>query len=130
MASITITGMDELLAKLGKLERVQMALKRPMDMSVKYMQDKIATYPGPRAGSTYRRTRRLGNSWTSLIGYTSAGIQGKIGNVTEYGPFVQGEQQQWYHRETGWKTTSDVAGESEAFVRDVFDKEIRRITGL
>lgn len=142
--SIEITGLNELLSKLTRLEqlrRVQHALRA----AALHVKGKIATYPPEshrpqpfqndadrrsffaklRAGEIevpYRRgvspgSQKLGSRWT--IAASDSGMTQTIGNNTSYGPQVQGPGQQIaYHAETGWKTTSTVAREEEALVVD------------
>lgn len=155
MASITITGMDELLAKLGKLEHVHLALQRPMDISLKYMQNQLMEYPAKAAGAFsalatpgqkraywarvrsgdinhgdggYIRQRMLGNAWATEIQSGLNGMRGIVGNNSPGAIFVQGERQQPFHRASGWKTVDQVADESEGFVRRTFEAEFRKIT--
>lgn len=68
---------------------------------------KLASYPPQPPNSSYRRTGRLGRSWTMSGG--RGGLQVIIGNATPYAPQVQGiDEQLDLFREIGWLTPRDV----------------------
>lgn len=68
----------------------------------------VRTYPPERPGSTYQRTNTLFEGWqVSEPAYSGGSLRMNISNPVEYFTFVQGDAQQWYHAETGWKKLSD-----------------------
>ena len=67
-----------------------------------------------------------GQSWT--IKGMKAGLQQLIGSDTSYGPLLQAPGQQTsYHKETGWKTTDEVAQEEEEKVLDFVKRQVDKI---
>lgn len=70
------------------------------------MQIDLNHYPPAPPKSRYKRTGRLGQGWL----HRTEGAQGivRLENVTPYAPWVQGYQQAWMHRATGWETVETV----------------------
>lgn len=60
----------------------------------------IKNYPPPPSGSTYVRTNRLFFGWHVVSG--AGGFTVNIVNNVPYAGFVQGDQQTWFHEQTGW----------------------------
>lgn len=62
---------------------------------------RAATYPPAPADSTYIRTGTLGRLWTTAkpeIKASASLLEGRIGNKTPYGPYVQSaDEQAWMH---------------------------------
>ena len=52
MATITITGIEELMDKLGAVETIEI-LEDPMQRAVLRLQGRMATYPPQVTGSKY-----------------------------------------------------------------------------
>ena len=70
------------------------------------MQIDLNHYPPVPPRSKYKRTGRLGRGWL----HRTEGAQGivRLENVTPYAPWVQGYQQAWMHKATGWETVEQV----------------------
>jgi len=112
MTTITVEGIDKLNARLDKINR-QLdgksggTLQQGMRRAVYRVVATLATYPAQRTGSSYVRTGTLGRRWTSKVTVTStnSGVEGRAGNNTLYGPWVQSDAfQTAFHRQTGWTT--------------------------
>ncbi len=134
MATITITGIDELMDKLGAVETIEI-LEDPMQRAVLRLQGRMATYPPQRTGSKYIRgygfagkpatSEKLGQHWTTTVTQQQAGYEGRVGNNVSYGPLVQsGMFQTKAHKRTGWVTDQQaMEEEAPAIIRD-FEKAI------
>lgn len=123
--SITITGIDALTRKLGKVEGMRI-LEAPMQRSVFRLQARMAQYPAQRPNSTYRRTGTLGRRWTSKIERSVNELRGKVGNNTIYAPFVQSARLQAAIHQSLWINTDQyvVNTETRNIVRD-FEQTIQ-----
>jgi len=106
-AIIEIKGVDELIRKLGRATATE-TLRTPMVRSVQELQRRMADYPPQRPGSSYRRTGTLGRRWTTEITQTENGLDGRVGNNTEYGPFVQSDRFQARVHRGRWQTDRSV----------------------
>jgi len=116
--SIELRGLDALYRKLGNAV-ANRTLRPAMEHAVKLVQRDMADYPAQRAGSTYRRTGTLGRRWTTKVSYGSSGVQGKVGNNTKYGPYVQSERFQSRIHRGRWQTDEQV-----------LERDTEKITGL
>lgn len=132
----------EVVAMLGLLAANNW-LRPPMVRGLARLQNDMATYPPTRPGQRYIRGRgptnsrgqvtrmtsqNLGKRWTSEIDETGSGINGRIGNNTSYGPYVQDEENQaWMHRGR-WPTDEEVARQNESAIRADFEQAIEGIT--
>jgi len=67
-------------------------------------------------------SQKLGTRWT--VKFEDAGLTGVAGNNASYGPYVQGDQQAWFHAARKWKTTKTVEAEEAAMVRGFFEEEL------
>jgi hypothetical protein len=122
--SITITGMEELIAKLGKVAAID-TLERPMDQSLLLGEAYMKDYPPAPPRSRYVRTGTLGRRWTTNVERKSDGLVGKVGNNTPYGPWVQSAQfQTRFHARTGWRTDEQFIRENETAIRDFFQQAV------
>lgn len=126
MAEITITGIDALVRKLDSMERVNNVLTPPMQRAVLRLQRDMADYPPQRPGSSYVRTGTLGRRWTTQVTRSGDGLQGKIGNNTVYGPFVQSQRFQASVHRGRWQTDEDVVRRNEQRIIDDFQQAIQR----
>ncbi len=104
--SITIRGIPELQRKLG--QNWTSVLEPPMQRAVLLVQRDMADYPQQRPGSSYVRTGTLGRTWTTEVTEMGNGVQGKVGNVTEYAPLVQSKRFQSLIHRGRWQTDEDV----------------------
>lgn len=123
--TITITGVDQLTKKLGKVEGLRI-LEAPMQRAVYRLQARMAQYPAQRPNSTYRRTGTLGRRWTAKIERSANELRGKIGNNTVYAPLVQSARFQARIHRSLWINTDQyvVNTEERNIVRD-FDATIQ-----
>ena len=123
MIEIQISGVESLLAKLTSAQG-NSKLRAPMDKSVKLLEQRMKKYPPQRAGSHYVRTRRLGPSWTTEIAENANGLVGKVGNNTEYGPFVQSQQFQARIHRGRWQTDAQVMESERPTIERYFQEAI------
>jgi hypothetical protein len=107
MAEIEIKGLDALYRKLQTIEKIQDVLEPPMQRAVLRVQAKMAKYPPARPKSSYVRTGTLGRRWTTKAERTAAGVIGKVGNNTIYGPLVQSKQFQAKVHQGRWTNTDE-----------------------
>ncbi len=132
MANIEIRGIPELFAKLGSAAATS-TLRPPMQRSVFRLEAGMKKYPGPRAGSSYKRTRRLGNAWTTKIDQSADGLVGTVGNNVRsltgvpYGPFVQSAMFQAGIHKGLWAQHTDefVATRETPFIIADFEQAIQ-----
>ena len=126
---IELRGLDELMAKLGKVIAAE-TLRPGMERAVLFVQGQMQEYPPPPGGSTYRRTGTLGRRWTKSVTVSGGNVQGKVGNNTKYGPWVQSKQFQSRVHRGRWMTDEELV-ESEfakrrvtEFLQDEIDKAL------
>jgi hypothetical protein len=119
-------------------------LRPPMVRGLARLQAGMAVYPPTRPGQRYIRGRgptnaqgrviaqtsqNLGKRWTNEINERGDGLEGRIGNNTSYGPFVQSaEDQAWVHQGR-WQTDEEVANQNEDAIRADFLSTINSLTG-
>lgn len=128
--SITITGIDKLIAQLGRLEGMN-HLRAPMQRAVYRLQARMAQYPAQRPNSTYRRTGTLGRKWTTKITQSASELVGSVGNNTEYAPYVQAYRFQARAHRGRWINTDKYVMDTEQrnIVRDFEDTIAQRLRG-
>jgi hypothetical protein len=124
MASIEIRGVQEIVEKLGAAAAFQ-TLRAPMQRSVFRLEAGMKKYPPQRAGTSYRRTGTLGRRWTSAITQSANELEGKIGNATSYGPFVQSQMFQAATHRGIWQTDQEIATRETPFIVADFDQAIQ-----
>jgi hypothetical protein len=126
--SITVTGVDEIVKKLGSGWAVA-AMRKPMEDSLLSVLDYMQDYPGPpqrpypnmlrtpkqrrwffralKLGLIqvpYVRTGKLGQSWTWTIGNVPGGLHGKVGTNMAYAKYVQNAGDQALIHQGNWRT--------------------------
>ena len=121
--SIEIKGINKLMAKLSRAAAIDV-LEKSMQRAVFRVQARIADYPPQRAGSAYRRTGTLGRRWTTKVTKQAEGVEGRVGNVTEYAPFVQSARFQRPPFRGRWQTDEQVLEEEMPAIRRDFEQEI------
>ena len=126
--TVKIEGLDAIMKKLDGLGKPGV-FKPPMQQSVNHIKRVMKKYPPKPPQSTYRRTRQLGNKWTTKV--TNRGRTGEIGNDVKYGRWVQDATRQVkVHKATGWPTIQDVVKSNAKAVRGFFktayDKELAK----
>lgn len=124
---ITISGVEAAGERLGRLRGIAWAL-RPMQRAVYLLQNRMANYPAQRAGSSYVRTGTLGRRWTTQIDETPNKVIGRVGNNTEYAPWVQSRQFQAGIHRGRWQTEQDVAERSATEIAEFFRIAIESVT--
>jgi hypothetical protein len=114
MSDIEVKGIEALNRKmLGIQQRLDTGdpgstINRVMKRAVLRVQAGMMVYPSQRAGSSYRRTGTLGRRWTNEVVPSGNTLIGKVGNNTEYGPFVQSEAFQASTHQGVWQTDRGV----------------------
>jgi hypothetical protein len=130
-ASIQIKGVDELIAKLGKVVGVDV-LVAPMQRAVRRLQYDMKEYPPQPPRSSYRRTGTLGRKWTVRVTRLANGLRGKVRNKTWYAPLVQHDRrfarphQTLQHQSTGWITDAQAMDRNEKAIAADFEATIQR----
>lgn len=151
MTEIAITGLDRVIAKLGRVATLDI-LEAPMERSLLKIEEKMKTYPPPptsgqwAANTTPRQKRAffallragrikgtrsgtLGRRWTHAITKTNDGMEGRVGNNVPYGPWVQSQRFQARFHQGRWPTDEQVMQELRpGIVRD-FEETIRKEIG-
>lgn len=123
--TIEISGVDRLIARLGRVEGTNI-LRDPMQRAVLRVLRDMQEYPQQRAGSAYVRTGTLGRKWTTKIEQEGEYLTGRVGNNTEYGPFVQSRQFQARVHRGRWQTDAQVVNRNAAAIIGDFEAAIRR----
>jgi hypothetical protein len=123
--SVDPESMRRLFATLDRVTAVA-TLNPPMQRSLARMQHDLQVYPAAsrkpqpfksdkqrrfvmaliREGKVpYRRTGNLGRKWTTHVSTSSNGIEGTVGNNTDYGPYVQSASGQAAYHQGTWNNT-------------------------
>lgn len=102
-----IIGDKELLATLDELIKPS-AMRPAMERAGARIRTEMAKYPPPPPNSTYRRTGKLGRSWTHRTRANLITATALIGNNTPYAPEVQGEGYQTEVHQGRWQTDLQV----------------------
>jgi hypothetical protein len=114
MADFEVVGVEAVNRRLNNIQRrldtsdSGSTLRRVMNRAVLRIQAGMMEYPRQRAGSSYVRTGTLGRRWTTAIETDGNDLLGKVGNNTEYGPFVQSEMYQAGVHKAIWQTDRTV----------------------
>ena len=126
--TITITGVDRLFAKLGRIQGTRI-LREPMDRATKCIQKYMSIYPAELPNSRYVRTGTLGKRWVAPesieITESSDGLIGKIGNNTKYAPDVQSRKFQRKQFKGRWQTDADAIRDNRAAIVKDFNASIK-----
>jgi len=123
---VTIQGFDELRRRLSD-PQIRGFAKDAMEQAVALLSSETARYPPPPPWSTYRRTGTLGRNWRLRVETSGNNVTGKVYNETPYGPFVQGKEQVWFHKRTGWRTLPDVATKQMKAIEAFFTDALKRM---
>ena len=101
------------IARLASLSGLESELEAEGDAVVKEAQ----IYPPERAGQRYRRSEKLKGGWKRSAARRSGGaVEVDVFNPTEYGPFVQGEDQAPVHQGR-WKKLKTIGEERRGELR-------------
>lgn len=71
------------------------------------------------------RTGTLGKKWTVKVSRSANGVTGKVGNNTEYAPFVQSKRFQARLHSKRWQTDESVVQRNRNAIVADFEREIR-----
>lgn len=146
--SIDIEGMEAVFKKLGKFETLRI-MEEPMERSLIKIESALKEYPptpapGEWAAKTHpaqkraffallraglikgKRTGSLGRRWTIKIDRIADGLEGRVGNNTSYGPFVQSKRFQARFHQGRWKTDQQVVDELRRGIVDDFKDTARK----
>lgn len=117
---VVVEGLDELMQAFENFPAIAHGeVRAAMEKALMLLQAAAADYPQQRQGSTYRRTGTLGRLWTSATREITQGrheLEGRVGNATPYGPYVQDEDMQVTVHRGRWKTTKQIIAENEEAV--------------
>lgn len=141
-----IEGLEEVQAVLAGLSPLRWAV-RPMQRSVLRVQGHIANYdrslgpatarymrgrgPVNAAGKVTRLTsQHLGKRWTNEVRTSGNDIEGIVGNVVSYGPFVHDpDHQAMFHRARGAATTQSVLDSETPWILNEWNRDIVSVLG-
>lgn len=134
----TIKGYEELMGGFRRFPEIARGeMRKALEKSLLLLQGAMADYPVQRSDTVYRRTGTLGRLWTSArreVRTERAGIlEGRIGNRTPYGPYVQDPDLQAEVHRGRWKTTEQVMRENEEAIEALLGQAggdmVRRMAG-
>ncbi len=120
------SALNKAFDRLGTAH-MQQVLRRPMEASLLSLQDALTDYPPPSTGKMvfktarqrryffwavqhgvislpYKRTGKLGQSWTWKITTTGSGLRGEVGTNLSYAPWVQRQGSQARIHRGNWLT--------------------------
>ena len=136
MPEVVIDGMRELQETLTRMSREFAAIQpvtmeKAMTRSLYLVIGTVADYPEQKP-TTYIRQGTLGRKWTDAKSRTitkeGGSLVGKVGNNTEYGPWVQSHVfQTRLHRANGWKTDRQALEENSRKIAAEFDRAAQEI---
>lgn len=146
MASITITGIPELLSKLGNVGAIA-TLRPPMQRGVFRLQAGMAKAPPPipaglwAATTTPKQKRyffaalkrgevstsRTGSArkWTTNVSESASGIVGVIGNNANHAPWVWSSSFQAKMHKDRWPTDQGVMDKEQGAIVADFENAIQ-----
>lgn len=133
---IEITNQKEAIKAFEKVLAVSRdEARRVIDEGLLMLIGDVSEYPPPPQGSTYRRTGTLGRKWTTgQAVYIERDnlIEGRVGNDTPYGPYVQSKKDQATIHKGRWKTIEDIVrdrqGDFEGLLKDAARNIERRFS--
>ncbi|MCA9367181.1 HK97 gp10 family phage protein [Candidatus Kaiserbacteria bacterium] len=112
---VTIQGDEALLNTLNELIRPA-NMAPAMQRAGARIRTELAKYPPPPPNSTYRRTGKLGRSWTHRVNVNLITTTALIGNNTPYAPDVQGEGMQAEVHQGRWQTEKQVLDNNADYI--------------
>ena len=125
--SLAIIGDKELILALKNTAVIQRELIEAGNKSVVVVHKRASTYPPARSSSTYRRTRRLGNSWTMEVKPIGGGVRSIVKNPTDYGPFVMGTRDQASVHQGRWATERKILEEMKKKILGFYEVALKNI---
>lgn len=146
--SLDIEGLDRVLRKLGRFETL-LIMEEPMERSLVKIENVMKEYPNPPAPGEWAakthpaqkrayfallraglikpgRTGTLGRRWTHAITKLPDGLEGRVGNNTTYGPFVQSKRFQARFHRGRWRTDEEAIQELRPDILRDFEDTARR----
>ena len=139
--------------KMKMLTNPVKPIRKGMQNYMGFLEDKIMPYPpttqanrspGINGYSWYQRgfgtktvtnrryptSEQMSKKWSFKTRVIAANVRGEIINNASYAPFVQGEEQVWYHAMRGWRRADKVIDASlqvgAKFIGDEIDKELKK----
>lgn len=131
--AIVVRGLDGLNQAFQQApEIVGPELQRTTEASLLSLLPELKDYPAERPGQTYQRTLTLGRTWSEATPEFQAmgsgfAFEGRIGNSTPYGPFVQDPFFQAWMHQGRWQTTDDVVQHKTPEIQERYDQAGERI---
>lgn len=119
---IDLNGIEALFSKFEELSAIEI-LRDPMNESVLLLQNYMADYPTQR-NNTYTRTGTLGRTWTKDVKPISQGLEGTVGNVTKYAPWVQSFMFQARWHKGVWQTDKKAIETKKEQIESIFRNAI------
>lgn len=126
--TIIIDGIEEVMQTLGRVESITI-LRPPMERAVARLWADMADYPPLRPNSSYVRKGILGKSWTKKVDTYQDGLEGRVGNNTEYAPLVQSQRFQMRIHRGLWQTDQQVVNRDTPLIVEDFERAIRQAIG-
>lgn len=109
-------GIDDAIARITRLASLA-GLESELEAAADEILPDLKTYPPERPGQKYVRTFELRDTWRkSEAQRVVSAVSVNITNPTEYGPFVQGDDQAEVHRGR-WSTVKKIADDRRGAVR-------------
>lgn len=133
--SVSITIDDKAVLRMlrNAPDKINRAMSAAMNDATAMLLRDLKTYPAAPPGSTYRRTRTLGRSWSRKISGRGANIVGRVGsnsNIAPYNRYVQDADRQARVHQGRWKNTTQGVAQRRTraikrMFRDRLDKELQ-----
>jgi hypothetical protein len=154
MTTITITGLEPVIAKLKRIETIQNELEPPMNQALGHLHRRMGRYPAKNSGAFaalatpvqrraywakvksgeidhgangYRRSGTTGRKFSTKVTRHSGGLRGELTNNAPGARYVFGDYQPAFIKASGWPTVDSVAEKEAAAVQRYFNAAIRRI---
>ena len=122
-----VIGDKELAQRFGNAVLIRTKLMDAAKKSGVVVHQRASTYPSAPPASTYRRTRRFGNSWSMQVKPIGHDVQAIVDNPTDYGKYVRGtEDQAWMHVGR-WATTKQILVEKTQQIKGFFEYAVIEI---
>jgi hypothetical protein len=125
--SLEIKGVDDLLRKLGTIEKVQDKLQPVAQREIRRVRERAQVYPPMLPNQRYVRTFKLRRGWADNVERVQSGLVARATNRNvPYNIYVQGHGTQAGIHRNRWETNKQILErETPAIVR-AFDDEITK----
>ena len=108
---LTLFGDEELVKKFNNTTFVRTEITEATQKSNVLVHGRASSYPQQVPGTSYKRTRRLGNSWGMSVQPLGGVVHGFVRNPVDYGKWVIDTFfQAWMHKKR-WATTKQILRE-------------------